>query len=74
LLRYRATSPAEHPRISCEDRAKTADEARASSAAMIEWTPPIDSVGIKCQSRPVWGNKEEPMEKSTDIAIDLAPT
>src|SRR6266581_8670006 len=38
----------------------------------MKWTPPCDSVGIMCQSRPLGRKKEEPMEKDTVVAVDIA--
>src|SRR5260370_30542047 len=46
--------------------------ARRSSAPLMKWPPPCDSVGIKCQSRPLGRKKEEPMEKDTVVAVDIA--
>jgi hypothetical protein len=39
----------------------------------MKWTPPHDSVGIMCQSRPWRSKEEEPMEKKDSVvAVDIA--
>ena len=47
---------------------------RVSSAALIEWAPPCDSIGIDVPESPLVKEKEEPMEKHTVVGVDLAKT
>ena len=45
-----------------------------SSASLIEWAPPCDSIGIDVPGSPLVKEKEEPTEKHTVVGVDLAKT